>query len=154
VQSPDIAWAVLLLDRTNVLETSKLSVKKDEAKKTFAELLFGEVMSMKHSVESTERYGCSEKLTKNDLEHMMSSIDTIITFDPATYQETVQIVKNDFKSADLKNLMLAQEWYYDSRQKRVANRLKSIAPMKDVNDETGQLLYTKRMFYLHFFSKI
>ncbi|MBK8564490.1 MAG: hypothetical protein IPN76_14435 [Saprospiraceae bacterium] len=153
-QSPEIAWAVLLLDKTNPLEVSKLKVEKNEAKKTFAELLFAEAMSMRYPVESTERYGCGEKLTKKDLEHMVSSIDTVITFDPATYTETVQVIKNDFNPTDLKQVMLAQEWYYDSRKNRVANRLKSMAPMMDKTDAGGNYLYSKRMFYLHFFSKI
>lgn len=153
-QSPDVAWSVLLLDQTNVLEPSKLKVKKDEVKKTFSALLFQEAMSMKHPVESTEKYGCGEKLSAKDLEHMISSIDTIITFDPATYTETVQVIKNDFNPADLKKVILAQEWYYDSRQNRVANRLKSLVPLMDKHDVDGNLLYWKKMFYLHFFSQI
>jgi Gliding motility associated protein GldN len=153
-QSPDAAWAVLLLDRTNVLETSKLSVKKDEGKLSFALRVFQEAMSMKHPAESTQGYGCGEKLTKKDLENMLAPIDTVITFDPATSKETVQVIKNEFNPADLKQVMLAQEWYYDSRRNRVVNRLKSVAPIQDIHDENGNFLYTKLMFYLHFFSQI
>jgi isochorismate synthase EntC len=153
-QSPDVAWAVLLLDQTNVLEPSKLKVRKDEGKKTFSGLLFQEAKSAKHVVESTENYGCGEKLSPKDIDHMVSSIDTVITFDPATYTKTVQVIKNDFNPADLKKVVLAQEWYYDSRQNRVVNRLRSLAPLMDKHDADGNFLYSKKMFYLHFFSQI
>jgi hypothetical protein len=153
-QSPDVAWAVLLLDQNNVLEPSKLKVIKDEGKKTFSALLFQEAKSTKHVVESTENYGCGEKLSPKDIDRMISSIDTIITFDPATYTETVQVVKNDFNPADLKKVILAQEWYYDTRRNLLVNRLKTLAPLMDMHDADGNFLYSKKMFYLHFYSQI
>ncbi|MCF8244821.1 MAG: hypothetical protein K9J37_10935 [Saprospiraceae bacterium] len=149
-QNPDVAWAALLLDMGNPLTISKLKVKKNDSKKTFSEQLFQEAASMKHLVESSEGYNCTQILSSNDLEQMLTSIDTIIAFDIKTYEEKVQIVKNHLNPNEIKTICLAQEWYYDNLRKMLANRLKAVGPVVDVTDETGAFLYSKILYYLHF----
>ncbi len=151
-QSPDVPWSVLLLDRDKPVEISKLKVKKDDLKKPFAEQFFQNVIATKLPVESArEGYGCGKLLSKKDIEAEYTAIDTIITFDPETYVETMQVIKNDFKPADLKRLLLTQEWYFDDRRKMLCNRLKAMSPLQDRYDETGKtLMYTYPLYYLRF----
>ena len=150
VQSPDVAWAALLLDRVNTLKISELKLKKNEMKKTFAEQLFQEAISMKHPVESSEGYGCKNMLTRKEIDAMTNSIDTVITFDPETYKETMQIGKSEYTTAKLKQVLLAQEWYYDGSRHLIATKLKAIAPMVDVYDDKNTFMYSRRQYYLHF----
>ena len=149
-QIPDVPWSVLLQERDKPLEISKLKVKKDEWKKSFAEQFFQNVKTTKLPVESArEGYGCGKLLSKKDIEAEYTSIDTIITFDPSNYEETMQVIKNDFQPADLKRVLLTQEWYFDDRRKLLCNRLKAISPLLDRYDETGKtVIYTYPLYYL------
>lgn len=151
-QSSDVPWSVLLLDRDKPLKISNLKIKKNEWGKAFAEQFFQNVKTTKLPVESArEGYGCGRLLSKKDIEAEYTAIDTIITFDPVTYVETMQVIKNDFKPADLKRLLLTQEWYFDDRRKTLCNRLKAISPLQDRYDEAGKsLLYTYPLYYLRF----
>ncbi|MBI5917200.1 MAG: hypothetical protein HY842_17655 [Bacteroidetes bacterium] len=106
---------------------------------------------MKHPVERSQGFGCGELLSKKDIENLYTSIDTVITFDPDTYKETVQIIKNDIRPSDLKKIRLVQEWYYDNRRNVLFNKLKAVAPLVDKFDETGKKLrYAWPMYYLRF----
>jgi Gliding motility associated protein GldN len=149
-QNSDVAWAALLLDKANLLNTSQLKVKKDETKRTFAEQLLVEAASMNHPIESSEGYGCGNWLEKNEVEHMLSIIDTIITFDPATNKESVQVVKNTIRPTDMNRLILVQEWYFDKRRNMLANRLKAIAPYTAITNANNEFMYDRIQFYLHF----
>lgn len=148
--SPDVTWAALLLDKNNPLIIKELKVKKNDSKKTFMELLFLEAASMKHPVEESVGYGCSNLLTKNELESMGRTIDTVITFDPATSEETMRVIKNDLQPVNIKTVFLAQEWYFDNRRKMLVNRLNAIGPVVDVTGVNGELMYSKTLYYLHF----
>lgn len=150
VKNPDFIWSALLIDEANCPEVSKLKIKKDEKKKTFVEQLFGEAAGMKHPVEESASYGCGKLLTKRDLENMSSSTDTVITFNPDTYEEMIQVMRNDIQAVDVKKVWLAQEWFFDSRRNVLLNRLKAVAPVIDRTDEKGDFMYAKAMYYLHF----
>jgi hypothetical protein len=148
--SPDVTWAALIMDKKGGFPVNKLKVQKDEQKKTFVESLFQEAFSMKHPVRESVDYGCGNLLTKKELESMGSAVDTVITFDPVTYKETMQIVRNNLSPADVKTASLVQEWYYDNRRKMLANRLKAIGPIVDQSDVNGNFLYSKILYYLYF----
>ncbi len=150
VKDPDIIWSSLLIDEANCLEISKLNVKKDDKKKTFAEQLFQEALGMKHPVEKSSGYGCGTLLTKKDIENMTAAIDTVVTFNPTTFEESIQIIRNDLNPADIKKVWLAQEWYFDTRRNLLLNRLKALAPTISVTDTNGKVKYTKAMYFLHF----
>lgn len=150
VKNPDIIWSALLIDKANILEISTLKTIKNDLKKSFGEQIFIEAASMKHPVESSGGYGCGEFLSKAEVERITTRIDTIITFDPETFIETVQIVKNFYNPNDLKQVILAQEWYFDNRRKVVANRLKAVAPYIEVRDADNNFLYNRIEFFLHF----
>ncbi len=150
VKDPDFIWSALLIDEANCLEISKLNVKKDEKKKTFAEQLFQEALGIKHMVEKSPEFGCGKLLTKKDIENMTASIDTVITFNPDTFEETMQIIRNDLRPADIKKVWLVQEWYFDNRRNLLLNRLKAVAPITTVTDSNGTMKYSKAMYFLHF----
>lgn len=151
-QSSDVTWSVLLLDRDKPLEISNLKIKKNEWRKPFAEQFFQIVQTTMLPVESASGgYGCGKLLSKMDIEAEYTSIDTIITFDPVTYVETMQVIRNDYKPANLKRVLLSQEWYFDERRKILCNRLKAMSPLIDRYDETGKtLMYTYPLYYLRF----
>lgn len=148
-QSPEVAWAILLLDVNNALEINGLKVLKNELKTSFPNLIYQEALTNKHLVEPSNGYGCGYSLDKKALESMLSITDTVIVFDPETFEETMTVYSNEYKLAQTQKLVLVQEWYYDPRRNLLSNRLKAIAPMLDKNDENGKLYMRKPLYYLH-----
>ena len=77
----------------------------------------------------------------------MARTDTVITFDPDTYEEKVQIIQNDINPSDIRLLRLEQTWYWDERRARLAIGLDSVGLLKDVLDEDGNLKFSIPLVY-------
>ena len=75
--------------------------------------------------------------------------DTIVTFDPETYAETVTLENRDC-IAQIERIRLVQNWYFDEPKKRLYSRLTGIAPYAAIRDSDGNFRYLKPLFYLLF----
>jgi|GEM_PF-2867033 len=151
LQNPDITWAALLNDKANNLEIGKLKVVKDEWKTSIAQQLFVEAKNTKHQVESSKGFGCGKLLSKKDIENIHNAIDTVITFDPVTLVETMQVIKNEFNPAELRKVRLVQEWYFDDRKKVLVTKLKAVAPlMEDFNESRNTKQNAWPMYFIRF----
>jgi len=79
---------------------------------------------------------------------MLFSSDTVVTFDPETYEEKVEITHKELRAADFPRLRLVQNWYWDDRRQRLVIHLQSFAPIISVYDlYRGKLLYERPLFY-------
>lgn len=78
---------------------------------------------------------------------MMHRTDTIVTFDPETYEEGMEVVMNDLNSDQIKELRLIQTWFWDERKSRLYIHLDAVAPMFDVVDDYGNFRYQMPLFY-------
>lgn len=78
---------------------------------------------------------------------LFSSTDTIITFDPETYEESVEMVHWDYTPQDVGNYRFKQSFFFDPRQGKLQCRPEAVAPAINVTDEFGQLLYLQPLFY-------
>ena len=63
-----------------------------------------------------------QKLQADEIASMGSNIDTVITFDPETYEEQVQIVRNDLNPEDVKQFRLKEVWFFDEKMARNTQR--------------------------------
>lgn len=88
----------------------------------------------------------TQYLEDKEVEVLGSSIDTIITFDPKTFKEIIQVVQSKFEGKDVKNLRLIQDWVWDEKTKSVSIRYVGFAPIIDRVDENGQFLNSGPMF--------
>lgn len=59
---------------------------------------------------------------------LFSCSDTIVTFDPQTWQEHVQVIETGLDNQEVEDLQLVEEWYWDEGQQRLGTRLLAIAP--------------------------
>lgn len=80
-------------------------------------------------------------------ESLFSRVDTVVTFDPETYAEQLQIAGFELNIKDVRQLRLVQDWYWHESRQRLIVRLVAVAPMIDVLDEQGEFRYSKPMFY-------
>jgi hypothetical protein len=82
----------------------------------------------------------NQKMTKEELKNLGSSIDTIITFDPKSFKEKMQVVKNNFKGDDIQRIRLMQDWFWNEKTKELTVRYAGFKPIVDRVDEMGNFL--------------
>jgi gliding motility associated protien GldN len=81
---------------------------------------------------------------------MGATIDTVITFDPETYDEQLQIVRNEINPEDVKRFRIKEVWFFDEETSTLQVRILGIAPLIDVKDENGNFKYEKPMFWVYY----
>ncbi len=76
-----------------------------------------------------------------------SSVDSILTIDPETYESTLKVVVNKPVWENLKRLRLVVRWFFDNRKKQLYYQLNGFAPTVRIYDETGAFRYSYTPFY-------
>jgi hypothetical protein len=79
---------------------------------------------------------------------LFSCTDTVVTFDPQTWKEHVQIVETGLDLEVLHDLQLVEEWYWDAAQGILHTRLKAVAPRAALNRPGDELLMQARFYRL------
>ena len=89
-------------------------------------------------------------LSKIDLINTISSVDTVITYDPETFVEKITIVVNDLNYEDIKRFRVKEVWFFDKESGTMQCRILGIAPMKEVKDDKGNFRYEQPMFWAYY----
>ena len=89
-------------------------------------------------------------LTADEVAAQVSYMDTTITFDPQTYEEIVEVVRNEINPEDIKRFRLKEDWFFDRETSTLQVRILGIAPIQDVTDDDGNFLYEKVMFWVYY----
>ena len=100
-----------------------------------------------YSVESDD---FSEVLTMEEMDGFLFETDTILSIDPVTYKETLQVIQNEINVEDVKRYRIKEVWYFDSHTATLKVRILGIAPLIDVHDEFGNFRYEKPLFWMHY----
>ena len=103
-------------------------------------------------VYSTDEEGAKfkKRMSTEDVLSMLSKTDTVVTFDPETYEEKIQIVRNDINWEDVKRFRLKEVWFFDKETSQLQVRILGIAPMIDVKDNEGNFRFEKPMFWVNY----
>ena len=103
-------------------------------------------------VYSTDEDGAKfkKRMSTDDVLSMLSKTDTVVTFDPETYEEKIQIVNNDINWEDVKRFRLKEVWFFDKETSQMQVRILGIAPMIDVKDNEGNFRFEKPMFWVYY----
>ncbi len=91
-----------------------------------------------------------KRLSTEDVLSMLSKSDTVITFDPETYEEKITIVNNDINWEDVKRFRIKEVWFFDKETSTMQVRILGIAPMIDVRDNEGNFRFEKPMFWVYY----
>jgi hypothetical protein len=86
-------------------------------------------------------------LSPAERKSMLAKTDTVVTFDPETYEEKVQVVRNEINPDNIRHLRLVQTWYWDERRHRLSICLDAVAPVIDVLDTQGNFRFARPLFY-------
>jgi gliding motility associated protien GldN len=89
-------------------------------------------------------------MTQEEMQNVGSSVDTIITFDPETFEEIVQVVVNELNPDDIKKYRLKEVWFFDEERSELDVRILGIAPIIDRVDDNGNFLNSGPMFWCYY----
>jgi len=89
-------------------------------------------------------------LSAEEMENLGSSVDTIITFDPDTFEEIVQVVVNELNPEDVKQYRLKEVWFFDEETSKLGVRILGVAPIINRYDDNGNFLNAGPMFWVYY----
>jgi len=135
IREADIFWEKRIWRVVDVREKMNLSFAYPE--RPFFTILMEAAMSSDVTAYSTEDDKFTTPLTPDEVGSMGATQDTVITFDPETYEEQIQIVRNEINPEDLKRFRLKEIFL-------------GIAPLRDITDDAGNFLYEQPMFWIYY----
>ena len=149
IREADVFWEKRIWRVIDIREKMNLSFAYPE--KPFFTILMDAAINGEIAAYNVNEYDKFEmKLQGDEIASMGSNIDTVITFDPETYEEQVQIVRNDLNPEDVKQFRLKEVWYFDENTSTLQVRILGIAPLIDVKDDNGNYRFTKPMFWIYY----
>ncbi|MBP6825510.1 MAG: gliding motility protein GldN [Saprospiraceae bacterium] len=101
-----------------------------------------------YAIDGTDKF--NKRMSTDDVLSMLSKTDTVVTFDPETYEEKVQIVRNDINWEDVKRFRIKEIWFFDKETSTLQVRILGIAPLIDVKDNEGNFRFEKPMFWVYY----
>jgi gliding motility associated protien GldN len=150
VRESDIMWEKRIWRVIDVREKINLPFAYPE--EPFFKILSDAATKGDLPVYSTDEEGAKfkKRLSTDDVLSMLSKTDTVVTFDPETYEEKIQIVRNDINWEDVKRFRLKEVWFFDKNTSTLQVRILGIAPMIDVKDNEGNFRFEKPMFWVYY----
>jgi len=92
-----------------------------------------------------------EMMTPDDVTGVLNSVDTVLIFNPDTYEDEVRIVNNPVNPEDIKKYRVKEMWFFDKESSRMQVRILGVAPIKDTYDETtGEFKYAIPIFWVYY----
>lgn len=148
VREADIFWEKRIWRVIDIREKMNLPFAYPE--RPFFKILMDAAVNGDIRVYSTEDDKFTNALTPEEVASKGASVDTVITFDPETYEEQIQVVRNDINPEDVKRFRLKEIWFFDEESSTLQVRILGIAPLLDVKDENGNFKYELPMFWAYY----
>ncbi len=148
VREADIFWEKRIWRVLDIREKMNLPFAYPE--RPFFTILMEAAESGELTVYGTEDDKFSSRLTPDEVSSMGATIDTVITFDPVTYQESIQVVRNELNPEDVKRFRFKEVWFFDEETSTLQVRILGIAPLLDVKDDNGNIKYEQPMFWVYY----
>ena len=148
IREADIFWEKRIWRVIDVREKMNLPFAYPE--RPLFTIMMDAAMDNEIKVYSTEDDKFSARLEPGEVATMGATVDTVITFDPETYEEQIQIVRNELNPEDVKRFRLKEIWFFDEETSTMQVRILGIAPLIDVKDDNGNFKYEKPMFWVYY----
>jgi len=93
----------------------------------------------------------TEPLTIDEVDAKLNRIDTTVVWDPDTYEEKVQVVRNEINWEDIKQFRLKEVWYFDKELSTFKARILGIGPiLQSIDPDTGEFKYQEVLFWMYY----
>lgn len=150
VRESDIFWEKRVWRVIDVREKMNLPFAYPE--EPFFKILSDAASKGDLPVYTTDEDGAKfkKRMSTDDVLSQLSKTDTVVTFDPETYEEKVAIVRNDVNWENVKRFRIKEVWFFDKETSQLQVRILGIAPMIDVTDNEGNFRFEKPMFWVYY----
>ncbi len=148
IREADIFWERRVWRVIDVREKVNLTFTYPE--NPFFKIINDSAIKGDISAYSTEDDKFSKLLTKEEVATMGASVDTIVTFDPETYEEKRQIVRNEINWENVKQFRVKEVWFFDKESSTLQVRILGLAPLIDEYDDNGNFKYTRPMYWIYY----
>ena len=148
IREADVFWEKRVWRVIDIREKMNLPFAYPEM--PFFSILMDAAVNGDITVYSTEDDKFSASLPADEVATMGATADTVITFDPETYEEQIQVVRNELNPEDVNRFRIKEVWFFDEHTSTLQARILGIAPMIDVKDENGNFRYEKPMFWAYY----
>ena len=148
VRETDIMWSKRVWRVIDVREKMNHSFSYPE--ESFIEILMKGVKDSTIRAYSVEDDKFYHKLSSEEVAKMGSSVDSIETIDPVTYERKIKIVVNKMNPEDIKRFRVKEDWFFDRESSILKVRILGIAPLKEVKDDAGNFLYEQPLFWVYY----
>ena len=148
LREADIFWEKRVWRVIDIREKMNLPFAYPEM--PFFSILMDAAVNGDITVYGTEDDKFTNKLQASEVASMGATVDTVITFDPETYEEQIQVVRNELNPEDVKRFRIKEVWFFDEEVSALQVRILGIAPIIDVKDENGNFRYEKPMYWAYY----
>lgn len=90
------------------------------------------------------------KFSSDEIASKISNVDTIRNIDPETYEEKIEVVRNDFDPNSVTRYRLKEIWFFDRETSTLKVRIMGIAPIKDLEDDNGNFIAEEPLFWAYY----
>ena len=92
-----------------------------------------------------------EPLTTDEVDRKLNRVDTTLVWDPDTYEEKLQVVRNEINWEDIKQFRLKEVWYFDKEVSQLESRILGIGPiLQSIDPDTGEFKYQEVLFWIYY----
>ena len=116
----------------------------------FFQILLDAALAGDIKVYSNEDDQFTYELTPDEVRATSAKPDTIVTFDPDTYEETTEIVVDEINPEDVKRFRIKEVWFFDKESSTMQVRILGIAPILDEVDADGNFLFENVLFWVYY----
>lgn len=148
IREADVFWEKRIWRVIDIREKMNLPFAYPE--RPLFSILMDAAMDGEIKVYSTEDDKFSARLEPEEVANMGATVDTVTTFDPETYEEQIQIVRNELNPEDVKRYRVKEIWFFDEESSTMQVRILGIAPLIDVKDDNGNFKYEKPMYWVYY----
>lgn len=151
INNPNLIWMKLGIHPIRFANLKVLKGKLNETlKKLFWDLPEDNQLPI---YEYGDGFFSADQLRQNYInqELTISTVDTVIAFDPETFEEDMTIIKNDpLQFKDIFAYKIWQVWYFDTQTLSLNTQLLGMGPMVKRFDDAGHFVSAYPIFLLKF----
>jgi gliding motility associated protien GldN len=150
IHEKDVFWERRIWRLIDIREKMNHAFKNEKEGESFIEIILAHAKTGDITLYHTFNDEFTEAMTQEEMQNLGSSVDTIITFDPETFEEIVQVVVNDLNPEDIKKYRLKEVYFFDEEKSTLDVRILGIAPIIDRVDNNGNFLNSGPMFWAYY----
>ena len=148
LREADILWEKKIWQIIDVREKQNQPIMFPE--RPLFEIITNAIEAEELTAYSTENDKFTKPLLPEEVHSVLYRIDTVVLWEPETYDEQVQVVETGTYNEDIQRFRTKEVWFFNSKTSEMDVRIIGIAPMKNVEDDGGNFLYEQPLFWIYF----